>query len=61
MEAAADVVEAALARAIDAEVATRGAGWEARVAALADELRTRGRLAREGVVAVDAKTRHRGA
>lgn len=54
MEAPADVVEAALARAIDAEVASRGAGWEARVAALADELRAR-RLVREVVVAIDAK------
>jgi hypothetical protein len=49
-----DVVEAALARAIDAEVNDRGAGWEARVASLADELRAR-RLAREGVPILGAK------
>jgi hypothetical protein len=48
--ASADVVEAALAKAIDAEVQERRAGWEARVALLAGELQAR-RLARGGVVA----------
>ncbi len=43
-----DVVEVALARAIEAEVETRGPGWDGRVALLAGELRAR-RLARDGV------------
>jgi hypothetical protein len=43
-----DVVEAALARAIEAELETRAPGWEGRVAVLAGELRAR-RLARDGV------------
>jgi hypothetical protein len=55
-----DVVEAALARAIDAEVNARSPGWEGRVALLAGELQAR-RLARGGVVAIDAKRRQRGA
>jgi phage baseplate assembly protein W len=42
-------VERALATAIDAEVQSRGAGWEARVALLASELRAR-RLTRDGVM-----------
>ena len=54
-----DVVEAALARAIEAEVETRGPGWEGRVAVLAGELRAR-RLAREGVALLDEDRRHRG-
>jgi hypothetical protein len=49
VSASVDVVEAALARAIDAEVSERRAGWEARVALLCGELQAR-RLAREGVV-----------
>jgi hypothetical protein len=53
-------VEAALARAIDAEVDARQAGWEGRVALLAGELQAR-RLARGGVVALDAKRGQRGA
>ncbi len=52
VSASADVVEAALARAIDAEVQERRPGWEGRVAALAIELRTR-RLARDGVAPLD--------
>jgi hypothetical protein len=48
VSASGDVVEVALARAIEAEVSSRDAGWEARVAALAAELRAR-RLARNGV------------
>jgi hypothetical protein len=52
-------VEAALARAIEAEVDARSPGWEARVALLADELRAR-RLARGGIVALDVKRRERG-
>ena len=55
-----DVVEAALARAIEAEVDGRSSGWEARVALLAGELQAR-RLARGGVVALDAKRRQRRA
>ena len=60
VSASADVVEAALARAIDAEVDARSPGWEGRVAVLAGELQAR-RLARGGVVALDAKRRQRGA
>jgi len=56
--APADIVEVALARAIDAEVRDRRAGWEARVARLADELRAR-RLARDGVATLDRKVRRR--
>jgi hypothetical protein len=47
-----DVVEAALARAIEAEVEARGPGWERRVAVLAGELRVR-RLTREKIVLLD--------
>ncbi len=54
-----DVVELALAKAIDAEVADRRPGWEGRVALLAGELQAR-RLARGGVATLDAKKRHRG-
>jgi hypothetical protein len=57
---AGDVVEQALARAIDAEVLTRAPGWEGRVALLAGELQAR-RLAREGVATIDPKKRRRGA
>jgi hypothetical protein len=53
-----DVVELALAIAIEAEVAERRPGWEARVALLAGELQAR-RLAREGVATLDAKKRQR--
>jgi hypothetical protein len=49
--AAADVVDSALARAIDAEVRERMPGWESRVALLASELRAR-RLAKESAVAI---------
>jgi hypothetical protein len=56
----ADVVELALARAIEADVADRQPGWEARVALLAGELQAR-RLAREGVPTLDAKKRQRDA
>jgi hypothetical protein len=52
-----DAVEAALAKAIDRASA---AGRFDVVALLAGELQAR-RLAREGVVALDAKRRHRGA
>jgi hypothetical protein len=54
-----DVVEGALAGAIDAEVRTRGLGWEARVALLADELTAR-RRARERVPSLDVRKRQRG-
>ena len=54
-----DVVEAALAKAIEAEVDVRASGWEARVALLAGELRAR-RLARSGVVPIDTKRRRHG-
>jgi hypothetical protein len=50
-----DVVEAALGRAIDAEVQARAAGWEARVALLAGELQAR-RREREGVPTLLSKT-----
>jgi hypothetical protein len=54
-----DIVEAALARAIDAEVQARTSGWEARVAHLAGELQAR-RRAREGVPTLRSKTDLRG-
>ncbi len=54
-----DVVEAALARAIHAEMDARSQGWEGRVALLAGEVQAR-RLARVGVAALDAKRRQRG-
>jgi phage baseplate assembly protein W len=54
--AAADVVDAALARAIDAEVRERILGWESRVALLAGELRAR-RLAQRTAVGI-GKIRH---
>jgi hypothetical protein len=56
VSASGDVVEAALARAIDAEVEARAPGWEGRVALLAEELRAR-RLARDGVVRLDVERR----
>jgi hypothetical protein len=56
VSASGDVVEAALAKAIDAEVEERRPGWEARVALLAGELQAR-RLARAGVAVFDAKRR----
>jgi hypothetical protein len=51
-------VEAALARAIEAEVEACGPGWEGRVAVLAEQLRAR-RLARKEVVvlALDQRVR----
>jgi hypothetical protein len=60
VSAAEDVVEGALARAIDAEVSGQGPGWEGRVTLLAGELRAR-RLAREGVrvLGVDTPVRRR--
>jgi hypothetical protein len=54
-----DVVEVALAKAIQAEVTERSTGWEARVALLAAELRAR-RLTREGVLVLGEKRRQRG-
>jgi phage baseplate assembly protein W len=54
-----DVVDAALARAIEAEVEARGPGWEGRVAVLTVELRTR-RLDREGVVVLGRETQRKG-
>jgi hypothetical protein len=47
-------VEAALAKAIEAEVEERRPGWEGRVAALASELGAR-RLAASNVVALRRK------
>jgi hypothetical protein len=58
--ASGDVVEAALARAIEAELDERGPGWEARVALLAGELRAR-RLGRRNVAIVDEAKGRRGA
>jgi hypothetical protein len=58
VSASADVVEAALARAIDAEVDERQPGWEGRVALLAAELQAR-RLAREGVTVLGKERRLR--
>jgi hypothetical protein len=59
VSASGDVVEAALARAIEAELSTQSPGWEARVALLAGELKAR-RLARGDVVSLDVKRRSRG-
>ena len=59
VSASGDVVENALARAIDAEVEERLPGWESRVAVLANELRVR-RLASAGVVALAGKRREPG-
>jgi hypothetical protein len=56
VSASGDVVEAALAMAIEAEVETRRMGWEARVALLAAELQAR-RLAREGVPLLHVRRR----
>jgi hypothetical protein len=56
VSASGDAVEVALAKAIEAEVATRGAGWEARVALLAGELRAR-RRARDDVPTLNARRR----
>jgi hypothetical protein len=56
VSASGDLVEAALAKAIEAEVSTRNPGWEARVTFLAAELQAR-RLAGDGVVSLDAKRR----
>jgi hypothetical protein len=56
----ADVVDAALAKAIETEVQERLPGWESRVAALADDLRAR-RLARQCVPTLATKARQRGA
>ena len=54
VSASGDVVEAALAKAIEAEVEERRPGWEGRVAALASELGAR-RLAASNVVALRRK------
>jgi hypothetical protein len=54
VSASGDVVEAALAKAIEAEVEERRPGWEGRVAALASELGAR-RLAASNVVALSRK------
>ncbi len=51
-------MEHALARAIEAEVEERTAGWEARVALLASELGAR-RLARSRVVPLRGRTDRR--
>jgi hypothetical protein len=56
VSASGDFVEAALARAIDAEVAEHLPGWEGRVAGLAGELRDR-RLARSSVAVLATKAR----
>jgi hypothetical protein len=56
VSASGDVVEAALAKAIDAEVEERRPGWEGRVAVLASELQAR-RRAREGVTVLDVPRR----
>jgi hypothetical protein len=60
VSASVDIVEVALARAIESEVGARSAGWEARVALLAGELQAR-RLARDGVSRLEPKVRSRGA
>jgi hypothetical protein len=54
VSASGDVVEAALAKAIEAEVEERRPGWERRVAALASELGAR-RPAASNVVALTRK------
>lgn len=59
VSASGDVVEAVLARAIDAEVEERRPGWEGRVAVLAAELQAR-RCARGGVASLGPRIR-RGA
>jgi hypothetical protein len=59
VSASGDVVEGALAKAIEAEVQERRPGWESRVAVLAGELQAR-RLARERVTSLDATRRQRG-
>jgi hypothetical protein len=56
VSASGDVVEAALARAIDAEVSGRSPWWEARVGLLASELKAR-RVARDGVISLHPKRR----
>jgi hypothetical protein len=58
VSASGDVVEVALARAIEAEVGARAAGWEGRVALLAGELQAR-RIARWDIVALDSRRRQR--
>jgi hypothetical protein len=55
-----DIVEVALARAIEVEVEVCSAGWEGRVALLAGELKAR-RLALGCVVSLDVKRRKNGA
>ena len=61
VSASGDVVEAALAKAIDAEVEERRPGWEARVALLAGELQAR-RLTHAGVATLHTTgRRQRGA
>jgi hypothetical protein len=59
VSASEDVVEHALARAIEAELEERNAGWEARVAVLASELGAR-RWARSGVAPLRGRTNRRG-
>jgi hypothetical protein len=58
VSASRDVVEVALAKAIETEVSERSTGWEARVAVLAGELPAR-RLARLGGVVLGEKRRRR--
>jgi len=59
VSASGDVVEAALAKAIEAEVAVRLPGWEGRIGLLAAELQAR-RHSREGVASLDRMARRRG-
>jgi hypothetical protein len=60
VSASRDAVEAALARAIEAEVDERKPGWEARVALLAGELRARRLvLAGRSAVPLERKGRER--
>jgi hypothetical protein len=60
VSASEDVVDAALAKAVAAEVEERRPGWEARVALLAGELQAR-RQSQRGVASLEIKRRQRGA
>jgi hypothetical protein len=59
VSASGDVVEAALARAIDAEVDARLPGWEGRIGLLAAELQAR-RRSRQGVASLETRAIRRG-
>jgi hypothetical protein len=59
VSASGDVVEVALARAIQAEVDERLPGWEGRIGLLAAELQAR-RHSREGVASLETRTSRRG-